>query len=161
MHYNELFSFTKKDKTALLDPFVHSLTKAVTNLHTFNQTFLITTPGNTSPASRNLHQEHPGLLASPITTVVCNNCKAPSSYFKASPTAWPGGQQQMFTPALLMLFCLRLSTHSRAKHCALPPLLCMHCPSLPACIPPSMHSSILLCALTPHMFVVLRCSESV
>lgn len=161
VHYNEPFSFTKEDKTAFLDPSVHSLTKAVTNLHTFNQTFLITSPKTHHLHQGTVFQEHPGLLASPTTTVVCNICKAPSSYFKAWPIAWPDGQQQMFTPALLMLFCLRLSTHSRAKHCALPALLCMHCPSLPACIPPSMHSSILLCTLTPHVFVMLRCSESV
>lgn len=47
------------------------------------------------------------------------------------------------------------------SNCAVPPLLCIHCPSLSACIPPSMHSSILWCALSPHVFVTLRCSESV
>lgn len=117
----------------------------VTNFHTFNQTFLVHM--QQAQEAHCLHQEivfqeRPGFLTFLTTTMVHNNCKTPSSYFKASATPCPDGQQ-MFTPALLML-CLRLSTHSRAKHYA---LLCMHCPSLSACIPPFMHSSILLCTV--------------
>jgi len=155
------------------------MAKVVINLHTIKQFFLVHVQQvheNVSPSwfINHLHQEIdfqecPGLLGSPMTTMACSNCKAVSSYLKASSTSfWPDGLQQMPTTTLLMLFCPlisllsanRLSTHSKARHCARPPLLCMRCPCSPACIHPPIHGSTLLCELSHHVFVTLRSSAS-
>lgn len=60
VHYNEPFSFTKEDKTAFLDPFVHSL-KIDHGQGNHQPSYIqpdlpcsrVTSPGSTPPALRN------------------------------------------------------------------------------------------------------------